>query len=151
MKNDIDTVRQAISIYPFTVNGVFDLPDPMQVATIAAILETSDKPASECVLDAVLLIAESKRVLKEIRVDAASDKFKWNSMTLDNAAEEIGLSKKTIKKHAAEIGLEVDGDEITKQGVAEIKKRFQKAKKDRANAGFKASGFKGKKRKTKKS
>jgi hypothetical protein len=105
-------------------------------------------------MDAVMLIAEAKRVLKEIRSDAVSPEMPvkdLQAMTLTEAEEETRLSKKTIKHHASALGQAVTGDTINRQLVAQIKERSKKAKLDRAKAGFNASGFKGKKRKAKKS
>jgi hypothetical protein len=147
---DNEAVRHFIKIFPFTEKGNHDLPDPIQIATVAAILAPADGNPSDSIMDAVRLIADSKDALKQIRTFAAGDQMKWNSMTLAAAEEETGLSIRTVKKHASELGYKTDGDDIDKRAVSEIKERNKKRKLDRAKAGFKASHFKQKKRRVKK-
>ncbi len=161
MKNDIDAVKAAITIFPSryvkleqSEHLVYDLPDTIQVATVAAILATTNQPDDENIRAAIKLIADTQRILKELRSDATSPEMPirdLRSMTMIEAVEDTGLTRKTILRHARELGQPVTGDKIHRSLVTEIKDRSKKAKLDRAKAGFNASGFKGKKRKLKKS
>ena len=161
MKNEIDTVRTAMTIYPArhvkvgdTGYLIHDLPDAIQVATVAAILATTNEPDDDNIRAAIKLIADTQRILKELRSDATSPEMPirdLRSMTMIEAVEDTGLTRKTILRHARELGQPVTGDKIHRSLVTEIKDRSKKAKLDRAKAGFNASGFKGKKRKLKKS
>lgn len=154
MKNDIET-REAIKAFTYTREGIYQPPDAVQVATIAAILETDDRPAIECVEDAVLLIARSKAVLKQIRSDAAQPEVDFGvTVSVQEAADETGLTERTIQKYALEKHdsgkpfFKIENGRINRLYLATIRKLKREKKVSRGKAGFIASKkFKGKNRK----
>jgi hypothetical protein len=163
MKHDIETVREAIKIYPMRSEKehprgfVYDLPDPIQVATVAAILSPTDDPDDDTIKAAIKLIADTKRVLGEIRSDAEQPEVDFGAtVSVQEAAEETGLTVRTIQSYASqkhESGkpfFDIENGRINRLSLATIRKLKAEKKTTRAKAGFIKSKFKRKKRKANK-
>jgi hypothetical protein len=158
MKHDDDTLPEAFAAFTHTKAGAYEPPDAVQVAIIAEILETNDKPAAQCVEDAVKLIAKSMEVLKQIRSDAAQPDVDFGAtVSIQEAAEETGLTVRTIQSYASqkhESGkplIKIENGRISRLYLTSIKKLNAENKTARAKKGFIASKkFKGKKRKANK-
>lgn len=147
MNYDAETVKQAIKAFTYNERGIFEMPNPVQVATVAAVLETEDKPAVDCIEDAVLLIARAKEVMIRIRADASGPEMKWLTISVQDAMDETGLSLRTLQRYADKLGFKIEGGEMPKQYVARIKEMHRESQREKGQKGFAKSHFKAKKRK----